>query len=39
VLNTVVVTRWNTVLGSNTFGQPTNVNAMRSVNASLRFNF
>jgi trimeric autotransporter adhesin len=38
-LNTVVVTRWNTVLGGNTFGQPTSVNNMRTVSTALRFRF
>jgi hypothetical protein len=38
-LNTVVVTGWGTTLGASTYGQPTAVSAMRSVNTSLRFNF
>ena len=38
-LNTVVITRWNTQLNNNTFGQPTGVSAMRSVTTSLRFRF
>jgi hypothetical protein len=38
-LNTVVITRWNTQLNTNTFGQPTGVANMRSVTTSLRFRF
>ena len=38
-LNTVVISRWNTQLNTNTFGQPTGVSAMRSVTTSLRFRF
>jgi hypothetical protein len=38
-LNTVVVTGWGTTLGTNTYGQPTGVSAMRSVTTGLRFNF
>jgi hypothetical protein len=38
-LNTVVITRWNTQLNSNTFGQPTGVSGMRTVTTSLRFRF
>jgi hypothetical protein len=38
-LNTVVVTGWGTALNTPTYGQPTAVSGMRSVNTSLRFNF
>jgi len=38
-LNTVVISRWNTQLNTNTFGLPTGVSAMRSVTTSLRFRF
>jgi hypothetical protein len=38
-LNTVVISRWNTQLNTNTFGQPTGVSAMRSVTSSIRFRF
>ncbi len=38
-LNTVVITRWNTQLNTNTFAQPTGVANMRTVTASLRFRF
>jgi hypothetical protein len=34
-----VITRWNTQLNNNTFGQPTGVGGMRSVTSSLRFRF
>ena len=39
VLNSVVVTGWNTSLASNTYGQVNGVGAMRSVSTGLRFNF
>ncbi|MGD0497361.1 MAG: carboxypeptidase regulatory-like domain-containing protein [Bryobacteraceae bacterium] len=38
-LNTVVVTGWYTTLNTSTYGQPSNVSAMRSVTTGLRFNF
>jgi hypothetical protein len=39
ILNSVVVTGWNTTLNASTFGQVSAVGAMRSVSSGLRFNF
>jgi hypothetical protein len=39
VLNHVTYTSWDTVLGSAQFGLPTAANAMRSMQATLRFRF
>jgi hypothetical protein len=39
VLNTVVISRWNTGVGSNTYGTATGVDGMRSVTATIRFRF
>ena len=39
LLNSVVVTGWNTSLTSSTYGQVSGVGAMRSVSSGLRFNF
>jgi hypothetical protein len=39
VLNTVIITGWDTRVGSNTYGQANAVNNMRTVTASLRFRF
>jgi hypothetical protein len=39
ILNSVVVTGWNTSLTSNTYGQVSGVGAMRNVSTGLRFNF
>jgi hypothetical protein len=39
ILNTVVVTGWNTALTANTFGQVTGVGGMRTVSTGLRLNF
>ena len=39
ILNSVVVTGWNTSLASNTYGQVNGVGAMRNVSTGLRFNF
>ena len=38
-LNKVTITGWNTQVGSQQFGQATNVNGMRTVTANLRFRF
>jgi hypothetical protein len=38
-LNTVTITGWNTQVGTQTYGQATAVNGMRTVTASLRFRF
>jgi len=38
-LNHVTITGWNTQVGSQTFGQATGVNGMRTVTASMRFRF
>jgi hypothetical protein len=39
ILNSVVVTGWNTTLNSSTFGQVSAVGAMRTMSSGLRFNF
>jgi hypothetical protein len=39
VLNSVVVTGWNTALNASTYGRVSGVGAMRNVSSGLRFNF
>ncbi len=39
VLNHVAFTSWNTTVGSQNFGVPTSANAMRTIQATLRFRF
>jgi trimeric autotransporter adhesin len=39
VLNHVTWASWNTTLGNSQFGLPTGANAMRSIQATVRFRF